>query len=64
MSETKMLNKKRNTANKSLKKNPEKNELLLGQKKPKKLITHPKTPQTLKRAKSQEEIVLTRKAQQ
>ena len=27
-------------------------------------MTHPKTPQTLKKAKSQEEIALTKKAQQ
>ena len=53
MSETKMIKKKRNAPNKVINKNPEGNDLLFGEKKPKKLITHPKTPKTLQKAKSQ-----------
>ena len=67
MSETKMGKKKKifnQTGTKMLKKNPEKNQLIYGQRRPKKLVVHPKTPQTLKKAKSQEEILLTRKTQQ
>ena len=36
-----------------LKKNPQKNALIYGDKRSKQLITHPKTPQKLKKAKSQ-----------
>lgn len=51
------------TLKKKKKRNPEKDMIVYGSKKPKKLVEHPSKGTTLKKAKSAEEIKLTRQVQ-
>ena len=51
------------TLKKKKKRNPEKDMIIYGSKKPKKLVQHPSKVTTLKKAKSAEEIKLTRQVQ-